>query len=115
MTEISDAEVAEIQWASSDQGRVAVRAAHARAVAIGAKVDMAEAGAIVYAACLAAGWNADGARLEPFRDVESFIKWLDANGVSTSVPFGSRGIDAARLMAGITTLVDVAARMAAQR
>lgn len=54
MTEITDAEVREIQWASSEQGKAAVRAAHRKAVQIGAKVDMAEAGAIVYAAHLAA-------------------------------------------------------------
>ena len=58
MTEINDAEVAEILWASSEQSKAACRAAFEKARQIGASVDHAEVGAIVYAAYLAAGWAA---------------------------------------------------------
>ena len=63
MTEITDAEVAEIQWASSEQGTAAVRAAWGKARSLGLDkpsghdLDMADVGAIVYAAYLAAGWD----------------------------------------------------------
>ena len=64
MTEISDDEVAEIQWASSEQGKAAVRAAWEKAKRLGLDkpsgrdLDMAGTGAIIYAAYLAAGWDA---------------------------------------------------------
>ena len=64
MTEITDAEVAEIQWASSDEGKAAVRAGWEKAKRLGLDklsadgpaghdLDMADVGAIVYAAYLA--------------------------------------------------------------
>jgi len=112
MTEITDAEAAEVLWNMSEQARAAVRAAHRRAVEIGVKVDVAGVGAIVYAACLAAGWDGAGegagpepAAASPFRDMESFVRWLEANGVNPGLPYGSRGIDPGRLMAGIGRLV----------
>lgn len=64
MTEITDAEAAEILWASSEQGMAAVKAAWERAkqlgiaghpvVTGGRPIDMADIGAIVYVAHLAA-------------------------------------------------------------
>ena len=60
MTHITDDEAAEILWASSDEGKAAVRAAWAKARALGLDkpsghdLDMADVGAIVYAAFLAA-------------------------------------------------------------
>jgi hypothetical protein len=56
MTEISDAEVAEIQWASSEEGKAALRAAWEKTKALGLgtrAVDMADIGAIIYAAHMA--------------------------------------------------------------
>lgn len=55
MTEITDAEVAEIQWASSEEGKAALRAAWDKTKRLGLgtrAVDMADIGAIVYAAYL---------------------------------------------------------------
>ena len=127
MTDITDAEAAEVLWASSEQGKAAVMAAWEKAKALQVAdpgtgrfkegADMADIGAIVYAAYQAAGWDSADKNTgpEPFRDMESFVRWLDANGVSTSLPYGSRGIDPARLMTGITTLVTTAVRLAAQR
>ena len=63
MTEINDAEVAEVLWASSEQGMAAVRAGWERAKQLGLDrpsghdLDMADVGAVVYAAYLAAGWD----------------------------------------------------------
>lgn len=64
MTEINDDEVTEILWASSEAGMAAVKAAWVRAkqlgiaghpvVTGGRPIDMADIGAIVYAAFLAA-------------------------------------------------------------
>ena len=53
MTEITDAEVAEIQWASSEEGKAAHRAAWERAVQLkipSTFTDRADIGAIVWAA-----------------------------------------------------------------
>ena len=61
MTEITDAEAAEVLWASSEQGKAAVRAGWEKARKLGLDKpsghdpDMADIGAIVYAAYLAAG------------------------------------------------------------
>jgi len=57
MTEINDAQVAEILWASSEQGMAAVRAGWEKAQHLGLDLDMADVGAVVYAAYLAAGWD----------------------------------------------------------
>jgi hypothetical protein len=62
MTEITDAEVAEIQWASSEQGMAAVKAACDLARSLGvlgtrAYLTESDVSAIVYAAYLAAGWS----------------------------------------------------------
>jgi hypothetical protein len=67
MTEITDAEVAQIQWASSEQGKAAVRAAWEKAQQLGLDVRppstpaaaMAYISAVVYAAYLAAGWDGE--------------------------------------------------------
>ena len=61
---ITDDEAAEVLWASSEQGKAAVRAAHEKAAALGLVNEQdglawADIGAIVYAACLAAGWDAE--------------------------------------------------------
>jgi hypothetical protein len=59
MTEITDAEVAEIQWASDEPGKAAVRAAWDKAKQLGyagtpdSDLDMADVGAIVWAAHVA--------------------------------------------------------------
>ena len=50
MTEISDDEVSEIQWASSEEGKAAHKAAWARAQELGIAADRAFIGAIVWAA-----------------------------------------------------------------
>lgn len=73
MTEITDAEVAEIQWASSEQGKAAVRAAWDKAQQLGLDVRppstpaaaMAYISAVVYAAYLAAGWDGEPGGDEP--------------------------------------------------
>ena len=65
MPEITDAEVAEIQWASSEQGKVAVRAAYEKARRLGVDMDLAEAGAIVYAAHQAAEATHQGRPVTP--------------------------------------------------
>lgn len=64
MTEITDAEVLEIQWASSEQGKAAVRAAWDKAQRLRLNegrypTTMADVSAIVYAAYLAAGWDGE--------------------------------------------------------
>jgi hypothetical protein len=59
MTEITDAMAAEVLWASSEQGKAAVRAGWERAESIGVRADLAEVGAVVYAAYLAAGWDGE--------------------------------------------------------
>jgi hypothetical protein len=66
MTDVTDAEAAEVLWASSEQGKAAVQAGWKRAEAIGARVYLVEVGAIVYAAYLAAGQDA-----EPMEDGEA--------------------------------------------
>jgi hypothetical protein len=70
MTEITDAEAAEVLWASSEQGKSAVQAAWAKALDLNVAFvstgkNMADVRAIVYAAYLAAGWDA-----EPMEDDE---------------------------------------------
>jgi urease accessory protein UreF len=70
MTEIADAEAAEVLWASSDQGKAAVRAALDRAWRVDpewtkGRLDPPDIAAIVYAAYLAAGWDAEPAEDEP--------------------------------------------------
>ena len=66
MTQISDEEAAEVLWASSEQGRAAIRAAWDRAQDLDLDLrqwtsvrlrDEADVGSIVYAAYLAAGWD----------------------------------------------------------
>jgi hypothetical protein len=68
MTDITDAEAAEVLWASSEQGKAAVKAAWDRWKQIRRNapdaalpgvifVDQADIGAIVYAAYLAAGFG----------------------------------------------------------
>ena len=68
MTEITDAEAAGVLWASSEQGKVAVMAACRKADELGLTrapgrpatvIEPADIGAIVYAAYLAAGWDAE--------------------------------------------------------
>ena len=60
MTEITDAEVAEIQWASSEDGKAAVRSGWEKAKHLGLDkpsghdLDMADVGAIIWAAHQAA-------------------------------------------------------------
>ena len=74
MTEITDAEAAEVLWASSEQGKAAVEAARekARQLLVGSKYNMpasmAEIGAILYAAYLAAGWDAEPAEDDEFTE-----------------------------------------------
>jgi hypothetical protein len=61
MTEITDAMAAEVLWASDELGKAAVRAAWDKAKSLGLgtrSADIADIGAIVYAAYLAAGWDA---------------------------------------------------------
>lgn len=76
MTEITDAEAAEVLWASSEQGKAAVMAAWERWEKIRHNapdaalpgiimVDRADISAIVYAAYLAAGWDAEAMEDEP--------------------------------------------------
>jgi hypothetical protein len=59
MTEITDAEAAEVLWASSEQGKAAVKAAWEWADLhhLDKWMDLADVSAIVYAAYLAAGWD----------------------------------------------------------
>jgi hypothetical protein len=74
MTELTDAETAEIQWASDGQGKAAVRAAWDRAEGLGLDsrpAGMADVGAIVYAAYVAGGWDA-----EPMEDDEEVAAHL---------------------------------------
>lgn len=65
MTEITNAEAAEVLWASSEQGEAAVKAAYEYLRNLdeedggGRRVGMADVGAAVYAAYLAAGWDAE--------------------------------------------------------
>ena len=61
MTEITDSEAVKVLWASSEQGKAAVKAAHEKARRLGVDIDPLETGAIVYAAYLAAGWDAEPA------------------------------------------------------
>jgi hypothetical protein len=74
MTDITDAEAAEVLWASSDEGKAAVLAACRKADDLGlpgtcgrppAVIEPADISAIVYAAYLAAGWDAEPAEDEP--------------------------------------------------
>lgn len=60
MTEITDAQAAEVLWASSEQGKAAVKAAWEWASSnLDVWPDMPDMTAIVYAAYLAAGWDAE--------------------------------------------------------
>lgn len=61
MTEIADAEAAEVLWASSEQGKAAVREAYRKAGQLGLDLTMADVSAIV----CAAHW---GMTLEEFRE-----------------------------------------------
>jgi hypothetical protein len=70
MTDITDAEAAEVLWASSEQGEAAVRAAYDRArsygvLMTGAHVTESDISGIVYAAYLAAGWDPEPMEDEP--------------------------------------------------
>lgn len=47
----------EALWASGEQGKAAVKAGYEKARQLGWTTDMADIGAIVYAAYLAAGWD----------------------------------------------------------
>jgi hypothetical protein len=64
MTKITHAEAAEILWASSEQGEAAIKAAcdQARSFGVlmtGAHLTESDVSGIVYAAYLAAGWDAE--------------------------------------------------------
>jgi hypothetical protein len=68
MTDIADAEAAEVLWASSEQGKAAILAGCRKADDLGlpgtrgrppAVIEPADISAIVYAAYLAAGWDAE--------------------------------------------------------
>jgi hypothetical protein len=67
VTDITDAEAAEVLWASSEQGKAAVKAAWEQAghlgianqPARGRSIDMSDITAIVYAAYQAAGWDSE--------------------------------------------------------
>ena len=58
MTEITDDEAAEVLWASSEQGKAAVKAAWEKRCLLGTDLDRVDIGTIVYAAFLAAGRDA---------------------------------------------------------
>ena len=66
MTEITDAEAAEVLWASSEQGKAAHQAAWLKLRELGLvpSVDATQLGQIVYAAFLAAGWDGGTAPAE---------------------------------------------------
>lgn len=84
MTQISDAEAAEVLWASSEEGKAAVRAGWERAKQIGIAghpvvtggrpIDMADIGAIVYAAYLAAGWTSAGRLRETRETLDAYAR-----------------------------------------
>lgn len=93
MTEITDAEAAEERWASSEQGKAAVMAACHKADELGLSraagraavvVEPADISAIVYAACLAAGWDAETMGGEP--GPAHLHHWLIL-GVQPHIPF----------------------------
>ena len=99
MTEITDAMAAEVLWASSEQGKAAVRAAWDRAGRVDpewtkGRLDQAGISAVVYAAFLAAGWDAEPVEAEPapahdhqwvILGVQPHIRNLDGTAVSYTV------------------------------
>jgi hypothetical protein len=86
MTHISDAEAAEILWASSDEGRAAHRAAwgELRAMGLHEHVDMTQLGRIIYAARQAAAADpatvflATSGSYSDFRVQQAFARREDA-------------------------------------
>jgi hypothetical protein len=67
MTETTDTKAAEVLWASSEQGKAAHQAAWLKLRELGLvpSVDATQLGQIVYAAFLAAGWDAEPMEDEP--------------------------------------------------
>jgi len=88
MTEITDAEAAEVLWASSEQGLAATRAAWEKRGSLGVDLDRADISAIVYAAYLAAGWDAEPMEDEPAPAHDHQWAILGAQPHTPSVMFG---------------------------
>lgn len=103
MTDITDAEAAEVLWASTEQGRAARLAACRKADELGLSrtagrpamvVEPADISAIVYAAYLAAGWDA-----EPMEEDEPPAhdhQWKHTHNIARANPFRGRIADLLR-------------------
>ena len=98
MTETTDAEAAEILWASSEQGNAAVEAALKKAQRLGWAVATtgiaADIAAVIYAAYLAAGWDAEPDGPDEESEPESSCgehQWalLKAQDATPKFPFSS--------------------------
>ena len=93
MTEITDAMAAEVLWASSEQGKAAVKAACDRArsfgvLMTGAHLSESNVSGLVYAAFLAAGWDAEPMEDEPAPAHDHQWVILGAQPHTPSVMFG---------------------------
>lgn len=97
MTDITDAETAEVLWASSEQGKAAVMAACRKADELGLTrtagrpvvvIEPADIGAIVYAAYLAIGWDGEPAEsMEDGKAVPAHLHIWTILGAQPHIPF----------------------------
>lgn len=133
MTEITDAEATEVLWASSEQSKAAVTTAWETARRLDhctqrtpasppwsgtstdqVSLDIADVAATVYAAYLAAGWDAGPD--EPREHVHDWKVRNSANGISFN-PHGGPSVSAAQTVALLRCAGcgDVASRILAGR